>query len=298
MSVEHSGGASVAGAEPSAGSVVSAALRICREHWATLAVYGLLAGVPVAALDAATALDRGIDPFATPLTGTGDPAAAGGASTVSAVLALILYAVASAATVHTVAAAHDGRRTGWQEGLGAGGRRMGGVVAASIIVLVLVVLGLLALILPGIWIAVALALTTPALVIERLAPLAAVRRSFTMVRGRWWPTAGVVGLTFLVAFGAVVAVSIPAGVLAAATDDRSLRALIAGVVNSLSTALLVPLTVGPMTVLFLERRAASRGDASGSEPTRYRGFAPPAAPERLAAPEPPASGPHREPPAG
>jgi hypothetical protein len=272
------------GNEPPAGTVVAIALRICREHWPTLAVYGLLAGVPVAALDAANALARGVDPFATPLTGVTDATAAGGASTVSSVLALVLYAVASAATVHTVAAARDGRRTGWQEGLGAGIRRVGGVVAASIIVLALVLLGLLALVLPGIWIAVALALTTPALVLERLPALAAVRRSFTMVRGRWWRTAGVVALTFLVAFAAVVAVSVPAGVLAAGTEDPSLRALIAGVVNALSTALLVPLTVGPMTVLFLARRASDGSSRTEEDSARYRGFSPPVAPERVVGP--------------
>jgi hypothetical protein len=241
------------GNEPPAGTVVAIALRICREHWPTLAVYGLLAGVPVAALDAANALARGVDPFATPLTGVTD-ATAGGASTVSSVLALVLYAVASAATVHTVAAARDGRRTGWQEGLGAGIRRVGGVVAASIIVLALVLLGLLALVLPGIWIAVALALTTPALVLERLPALAAVRRSFTMVQGA------------LVADGRRGGTDLPrrlrrrGGRLHTRRRPRrghggpSLRALIAGVANALSTALWCPLTVGPMTVLFLARR--------------------------------------------
>lgn len=277
MSVETSSGG-VGGSEPPAGAIFSRALRICREHWRALAVYGLLAGVPGAAFDAATALDRGIDPFATPLSG--NPTAAGADTLASSVLSIVLYALASAATVHTVAAGRDGREIGWREGLGLGARRFGGVVAASFIVVILVALGLLALVLPGIWIAVALALTTPALVLESLTPLAAVRRSFTMVTGRWWKTAAVVGLAILAAFAALVAVSVPAGVLASLTGDQALRAMLAALVNALGTAVLVPITVGVTTVLFLERRAAGGIPPAGDEGARYRGFTPPLAPER------------------
>ena len=284
MSATSAGGG-VGGAEPSAGAVASTTLRICREHWKTLAVYGLLAGAPVAALDAAIALERNIDPFATPISVTGDPSATDRDSLGSTVLALVLYGWASAATVHTVAAARDGRSTGWREGLQAGLRRLGGVVAASIIVLVLVILGLLALVLPGLWIAVALAMTTPALVLEGLTPLAAVRRSFTLVQGRWWRTAGVVGLGVLLALAALLVVAIPAGTLAATTDDHAVRALIAGVANALSSGAVIPLTVGLLTVLFLERRGAAGSPADAAAEERYRGFAPPVPAERVQAPE-------------
>jgi hypothetical protein len=278
-------GRRVGGAEPPAGEVVSTTLRICREHWKTLAIYGLLAGAPVAALDAAIALERNIDPFATPLTLTGDPAATDRDSLGSALLALVLYGWASAATVHTVAAARDGRFIGWREGLRTGLRRLGGVVAASFIVLVLVILGLLALVLPGLWIAVALALTTPALVLEGLSPLAAVRRSYTLVQGRWWRTAGVVALGVLLVFAALLLVAVPAGILAATTDNRGVRALIAGVANALSTGAVVPLTVGLFTVLFLERRGATGSPGDRADEERYRGFAPPVPAEPVEAPE-------------
>lgn len=294
MSATFTGGDGMTGSEPPAGAVVSQTLQIVREHWKTLVIYGLLAGAPVAALDAAIALQRDIDPFSTPITLTDDPAAVSRDSVGSTLLTIVLYGWASAATVHTVAAAHDGRTTGWREGLQMGLRRLGGVVAASIIVLVLVIVGLLALLLPGLWIAVALALTTPALVLEGLTPLAAVRRSFTMVQGRWWRTAGVVALGVLLAFAALLIVAVPAGILAATTDDPAVRAVIAGVANAVSTGAVVPLTVGLFTVLFLERRGAAGGGGwENAVEERYRGFAPPVpaapgqAPERWQAPEAP-----------
>jgi hypothetical protein len=278
MTASGSSGARSHGDGPSAGAIVSLALTLCRDRWRTLAVYGLLAGLPVGLLDAAVALQRDVDPLATPLTG--DASTRSGGSLGSSLLALVLYALASAACVHTIAAAREGRRIGWREGLTMGVRHLGGVVVASVIILVLVFLGLLALVLPGIWIAVALALTTPALVLEGLTPLAAIRRSFTLVQGRWWQTAGVMGLGVLIAFAGLVIVAIPAGLLAATTDDRSLRAVIAALANGVGTGLLVPITVGLATVLFLERRGATASHADGeADSARYRGFAPPVPPE-------------------
>ena len=272
------------GAEPPAGTIISSALRLCREHWRPLAVYGLVAGLPVSVLDAVIALERGIDPFASPLSG--DAAAGDGGSLVSSLLSLVLYALASAACVHTVAAAREGHRSGWREGLAAGLGRLGGVLVASVIVLVLVVLGLLALVLPGIWIAVALSLATPALVLERLTPVAAIRRSFTLVQRRWWKTAAVVLMAALVAFAALAVVAVPTGLAAAATPDRSLRAVIAAVAGALSTALVVPITVAVVTVLFLERRGAVSAEENADDGGRFRGFAPPVPPSSVDRPAP------------
>lgn len=284
MSVVDTGHGRADGPEPPAGTVISSALRLCREHWRPLAVYGLVAGVPVATLDAVIALERGIDPFASPLSG--DPAAGDRDSLASSLLSVVLFALASAACVQTIAAARVGRRTGWREGLSAGLGRLGGVLIASLIVLVLVSLGLLALVLPGIWIAVALSLTTPALVLERLTPVAALRRSFELVRGRWWKTAAVVLMAALVAFAALVVVGVPIGLLATATAERSLRAVLAAIGGALSTALLVPLTVAVVTVLFLDRRGAVSTEPDPDDGGRFRGFAPPVPPSSVDRPAP------------
>lgn len=263
--------------EPPAGTVLSSALRLCREHWRPLAVYGLVAGAPVAVLEAVIALERGIDPLASPLSG--DPATGDRGSLVSSLLSVVLYALASAACVHTIAAGREGRRSGWREGLAVGLSRLAGVLAASLIVLVLVFLGVLAFVLPGIWIAVALSLTTPALVLERLTPVAAIRRSFRLVQRRWWKTAAVVLMAALVAFAAMAVVAVPTGLVAAATPDRGLRAVIGAVASALSTALVVPLTVAVVTVLFLDRRGSAEPNADDGG--RFRGFAPPVPPSSV-----------------
>ena len=57
----------------------------------------------------------------------------------------------------------------------------------------LVVLATLALIVPGIWLFVSYSVAVPALLLERIGPVEALRRSFRLVRGRWWPTRGGAG---------------------------------------------------------------------------------------------------------
>ena len=168
-------------AEEPPGAVVSTALQVYRERWRPLTACGLIAAVPVAALDAVIALQRGSDPFAVrPASTPAQPAL--DVTLLPSVLSLILYAIVSAACVHIVARARDGRAAGWSQALGVGLRSAAGVVGACIVVFAAVALGLVPLVLPGIWIAVAFSLTTPALVLERLVPLAALRRSYALVR--------------------------------------------------------------------------------------------------------------------
>ena len=57
-------------------------------------------------------------------------------------------------------------------------------------VLIAVFAGLLMLIIPGIWIVFSLSMVLPVVALENAGPAQALRRSFQLVKGRWWPTAG------------------------------------------------------------------------------------------------------------
>lgn len=62
---------------------------------------------------------------------------------------------------------------------------------------------LIALAAPGVWIGVSFSMFLAALSTEPLGPLSALRRSFGLVKGRWWPTAGFLVLVGLLGFVAV-----------------------------------------------------------------------------------------------
>jgi hypothetical protein len=77
------------------------------------------------------------------------------------------------------------------------------LIVAGILAFVLVVLGLFALIIPGLWLAGAFSMISAVVALEDAGPLDALRRSFALVRGRWWPTVGFLLLVGL--FGSLAA---------------------------------------------------------------------------------------------
>ena len=268
------------------GLLLTSAIDAYKARWRPLIAIGLLSAAPVALLEAGISLSRDRDPVSQPAAAT-DPAAGAlePASLAPALLSLVLFAVASAACVHVVAEWRAGREVSWSAALGVGLGRAGGVVAASLIVLLVVLLGLFALLVPGIWLAVALALTTPALVLERLAPVAAMRRSFALVRGQWWRTAAVVGLGIVLAVGIVLIVVVPATALALATDGLGARVAISAIADTIGSAVLLPFVIGLMTLLYLDRRDSETTPFAPPLPSSpdvsdasFGGFAPPAPP--------------------
>lgn len=268
------------------GLLITSAIEAYKARWRPLTAIGLLSAAPVALLEAGISLATDRDPFVQPASATDPQAAALDPTTlVPALLSLVLFSVASAACVHLVAEGREGRDVSWAAALGFGLSRAAGVLAASLLVLVAVLLGLLALVVPGIWLAVALALTTPALVLERLGPVAAMRRSFALVRGQWWRTAAVVGLGIVLAIGIVLIVVVPATTLALTTDGLGARVAISAIADTIGSALLLPFVVVLLTLLYLDRRDREaaprfppRAASPGGEGASFGGFAPPAAP--------------------
>ena len=90
--------------------------------------------------------------------------------------------------------------------------RMPVLVVSALVALVAVALGLAALVIPGLWLIGSFSMVTAVIALEPVGPLTALRRSMTLVRGRWWPTVGflvVVGLLGSVAAQLVQLIALP-----------------------------------------------------------------------------------------
>jgi hypothetical protein len=86
------------------------------------------------------------------------------------------------------------------------------LVVAGFVAFVMVALGLVALIIPGLWLAGCFTMVSAVIALEQVGPLDALRRSFSLVRGRWWPTVGfllLVGLLGSLAAQLVQLVALP-----------------------------------------------------------------------------------------
>jgi hypothetical protein len=87
------------------------------------------------------------------------------------------------------------------------------LAAAGFLALASIFLGLLAFVIPGIWLAGCFSMLSPVVALETVGPFDALRRSFALVKGRWWPTIGfllLVGLLGSVASQLVQLIALPA----------------------------------------------------------------------------------------
>jgi len=75
------------------------------------------------------------------------------------------------------------------------------LLGLTVVVSVLVAVGLLAFIVPGVWLAVVFSLAAPALVLERTTITTALRRSRQLVFGSWLPVFGILAVAFVIILG-------------------------------------------------------------------------------------------------
>lgn len=87
------------------------------------------------------------------------------------------------------------------------------IIFTSIGLAIIIIFGLLFLILPGIYLWVALSSVVTIRVVERLSFGSAISRSFELIRGEWWPTFGLFLLTFIVGYIINYAFSIPQSIV-------------------------------------------------------------------------------------
>ena len=165
-------------------------------------------------------------------------------------LLLALQVVASvfvAATSHLVAAAHTaGVDLGVTAAISHALRRLGPLLLATLIAATAILAGLTLLVVPGIVLAGFLTMVVPAMALEDLSVVDALRRSYRLVRGRWWPTVGfvtLVGLAGTLAGQAVQLVALPAlavgagtGLAAAAVLGIAVQGLIVAAISVMITA--------------------------------------------------------------
>lgn len=131
-----------------------------------------------------------------------------------------------------------------------------------------ITVGLILCIVPGVWVWVLFALVTPALVLERCGVTAAFGRSKKLVDGAWWRTFGILLLTVVI--GAVISwiLSLPFELLGLATtgfsDDPaamlSAGSLILTTIGAIVAATItLPFSSAVTVLVYVDRRMRSEG---------------------------------------
>jgi hypothetical protein len=245
------------------GEILTTAFGLYRRHFRTLCLSVLVVVIPLAILDTLLAASLSSDPFDPTPERTAGSSTGGddvGALAANVLVIVLLFTLATAAATRAVAIAYLGGSISWQESLRYAVRKFLPLLVVSILTGLAVIAGLFALILPGIYIAVRLFLASPALIVEDQGAVESMRRSWNLVKDRWWPTAGVL-LVSLLLIGLIA--SLLQGLIVAPLFADSDNDLLGGVLRTLGTIvgnlISIPLQAAVLTILYFDLRVRKEG---------------------------------------
>jgi hypothetical protein len=283
----------------SVGEMLDAGFRLMRQRFGTLMLCTVIPVLPLSILGTiiiASVSENAFDRTAT--TTTDDAGGLLAAFFVTVLLQGAGLALAVAACFKAVAAAYLGERSGVGESLRYALRRLIPVVVAYLVLTFLVGIGLILLIVPGVFLGVRWAMTLPAVVFERKGPFSAMGRAWELTGDNFWRVFATLLLVSLLVFVISFAVQ---GVLEAAlfaVDDSSefVVATISTLAQVIGIALTYPLLAAVFAVIYYDLRVRKEGfdlqllaHAVGADEARFA-----AAPERPVTPLAPAEPPQGE----
>jgi len=247
------------------GEILDAGIKLFLRHWRplVLSVVGLI--LPVQILSALVTASVAPEQFDLTSTETGveegEEAEFLVGQGVIALLSVISVLLATAVCFKAVADAYLGVEPEWRRSLRFAVGRIGGLFGVAIVGGILVALATVALVVPGVWLFVSYSVAVPAMLLERIGAINALRRSFRLVRGRWWPTAGVllIGYLLIGILGALVTgviMVIPSLVAEGNTLVGALGAVVGGTVG---TVLTTPYSAAVVTLLYFDLRVRKEG---------------------------------------
>jgi hypothetical protein len=142
------------------------------------------------------------------------------------------------------------------------------LLGATLLSGLVITVGLILCIVPGIWLWVLFALVTPALVLERCGVGTAFGRSKALVNGAWWRTFGILLLTVVIGWVISWIISLPFGLMGAATTSFSsdpTAALSAGslvlstIGGIIASTITLPFTAAVTVLVYVDRRMRAEG---------------------------------------
>lgn len=184
-----------------------------------------------------------------------------GASAINSVVSFVGGAFVLAALIKALSDAYLGETASIGRSLRFGLRRLLPLLVLEIVYIIVQVIAFLLLIIPGIWLYCAWSVRVPALVIERAGPFSALGRSHRLVKGRWWPSAGVLLVSQLMVgvLSSLLGAALGAAFLASGNPSVLFAVFISFLISLVSGVLLQPFAAAVITVLYYDLRIRKEG---------------------------------------
>lgn len=188
-----------------------------------------------------------------------------GISLLLSLATLVATAVVQAGSIRLFAHRYQGEPSDWQESLEFGVRRLPRVLIAGFLTGVGALAGLLCCIAPGVWLYTSWWVAIPALVTEGLGPVESMRRSFQLVRTRFWPVLAVALLAFLLnlalqqVVGSLVSLAVLTPSLVSDSPSLGMPLAVSSFAGGLVTLVTVPFLAAVATVQYFDLRVRAEG---------------------------------------
>ena len=245
------------------GDILDGAFALFRANFRTIVIIIAVVSAPVhliSAIATRNALLGAHEVFSNNPNGTTTTSTSNSStvSFVAALLGLLLIPYVAGAVSKVVAASYVGESLGPGPALRASLRRFLSLFAAWVLVHIAEVFGVILLIIPGLLFMSMFLMTAPVIVLEGLGPIAGMRRSSRLGKGRRWRIIGIAVLTGLVVsiIGAVVSVPFEAGAIALGATWGWILVFIGGLASSMIT---LSLTAIIATLIYFDGRIRKEG---------------------------------------
>jgi hypothetical protein len=230
------------------GALLSDSLRVYREHFGTFIAVSVAVVVPVQLVVSGIGLEELTSPWKE------KP----GAAELAIPTAVSFFVIAPLITATSIHALHDvvaGQKPRAAAALQAGFDAFAPVFMAILLVAIGVALGLLALLIPGVYLAIRWFFVPQAVVIEDRRSVGALERSSDLVRGQWWRILGLVVVANLVALVPGTLILSPLDALARSAD----RQVISMIGSMVTSSLTLPFVALFSTLVYYDLRAREGG---------------------------------------
>ncbi|HEY1523342.1 MAG TPA: hypothetical protein VGF70_10060 [Solirubrobacteraceae bacterium] len=152
---------------------------------------------------------------------------------------------------------YAGQRTSWQDSLAFASANFAPLLGLAVVFVLGLTIGY-AFVIPGVFLTVAWSASVPALMVERVGPMLALRRSWELVRGYWWTIFGAIVIALLIIVGISFLVD---AVLTDAQSSSSIDVILAlqGFARAIGAILTYPFLAAVAVVIYAGLRAQKDG---------------------------------------
>jgi Membrane domain of glycerophosphoryl diester phosphodiesterase len=250
------------------GEILDVSIKLYLRNWRTLVPLVLVVAAPLHLLGLVVTLSTmpegsrvtfgdltGGTPSATPAEEAAPDASFWTGQAIVLVLAILVTTLATAACFKALADAYLGRSCPWRSSMRFALKRLHSILWLTVMTFFLMMLGFLALVIPGIYLFIAWAVATPVLLLEDRRGFKALSRSHDLVKGRWWPTCGAIIVGFLLS--SIVSTVVQGLIIAPAfaADDSSTAAVVANAVATVVGLLIAtPFQAAIVAVVYFDLR--------------------------------------------